>query len=77
MLGEFKYLSQASKELCQYSNNLLDGIAFGSAARKIMQPLIEFAHKNNKKLYDYPEIMGLAIKKAQKFLEPWKSSSFK
>ena len=30
------------------SNNLPDGIAFGSAARKIMQPLIEFAHENNK-----------------------------
>jgi len=59
------------------SNNLPDGIAFGSAARKIMQPLIEFAHKNNKKLYEYPEIMSLAIKKAQKFLKPWKSSSFK
>ena len=59
------------------SNNLPDGIAFGSAARKIMQPLIEFAHKNNKKLYEYPEIMGLAIKKAQKFLEPWKSNTFK
>ena len=55
------------------SNNLPDGIAFGSAARKIMQPLIEFAHKNNKKLYEYPEKMALAIKKAQKFLEPWKS----
>ena len=59
------------------SNNLPDGIAFGSAARKIMQPLIEFAHKNNKKLYEYPERMALAIKKAEKFLEPWKSSSFK
>ena len=59
------------------SNNLPDGIAFGSAARKIMQPLIEFAHKNNKKLYEYPETMALAIKKAQKFLKPWKSSSFK
>jgi Fe-S-cluster-containing hydrogenase component 2 len=59
------------------SNNLPDGIAFGSAARKIMQPLIEFAHKNNKKLYEYPERMALAIKKAKKFLEPWKSSSFK
>jgi Fe-S-cluster-containing hydrogenase component 2 len=55
------------------STNLPDGIAFGSAARKIMQPLIEFAHKNNKRLYEYPEIMALAIKKAQKFLEPWKS----
>lgn len=59
------------------SNNLPDGIAFGSAARKIMQPFIEFAHKNNKKLYEYPEFMALAIKKAQKFLEPWKSSSIK
>ncbi len=56
------------------SDNLPDGIAFGSAARKIMQPLIEFAHKNNKRLYEYPEIMALAIKKAQKFLKPWKSS---
>ena len=59
------------------SNNLPDGIAFGSAARKIMQPLIEFAHKNNKKLYEYPEIIALAIKKAMKFLEPWKSSSLR
>ena len=54
-------------------NNLPDGIAFGSAARKIMQPLIEFAHKNNKRLYEDPERMALAIKKAQKFLEPGKS----
>ena len=56
------------------SNNLPDGIAFGSSARKIMQPLIEFANKNNKRLYDYPEKMALAINKAKKFLEPWKSS---
>ena len=55
------------------SNNLPDGIAFGSAARKIMQPLIAFAHKNNKRLYEDPQRMTLAIKKAQKFLEPWKS----
>jgi len=59
------------------SNNLPDGIAFGSAARKIMQPHIEFAHTNNKRLYEYPERMALAIKKAQKFLEPWKSKSVK
>ena len=56
------------------SNNLPDGIAFGSAARKIMQPLIESAHKKNKRLYEYPERMDLAIKKAQNFLKPWKSS---
>jgi len=36
------------------SNNLQDAIAFGSAARKIMQPLIGFAYKNNKRLYEYP-----------------------
>ena len=34
-----------------------------------MQPLIEFAHKDNKRPYEYPERMALAIKKAQKFLE--------
>jgi len=56
------------------SNNLPDGIAFGSAARKIMQPFIDFAHKDNKRIYDYPERMALAIKRAKKFLEPWKSS---
>ena len=27
----------------------------------------------DQKLYEYPEKMALAIKKAQKFLEPWKS----
>ncbi len=55
-------------------NNFPDGIAFGSSARKIMQPLIEDANKNNKKLYEYPEKMDLAIKKAQKLLNPWKIS---
>ena len=30
------------------SNNLPEGIAFGGASRKIMQPLIEFAHRNKK-----------------------------
>ena len=59
------------------SKNLPDGIAFGSAARKIMQPLIEFAHKNNKRLYEYPERMAIAIKKARKFLEPWKSNKLR
>ena len=54
-------------------NNFPDGIAFGSSARKIMQPLIEYANKNNKNLYQYPEKMSLAIDKAQKFLKPWKN----
>ena len=53
-------------------NNFPDGIAFGSYARKIMQPLIEYANKNNKKLYEYPEKMSLAIKKAKKLIRPWK-----
>ena len=53
-------------------HNLPDGIAFGSSARKIMQPFIEFAIKNNKRLFEYPEKMTLAIEEAQKFLKPWK-----
>ena len=53
-------------------NNLPDGIAFGSSARTIMKPFIEYANKNNKKLYEYPDKMALAIKKAQKLLKPWK-----
>ena len=53
-------------------NNLPDGIAFGSSARKIMQPLLEYANKNNKRLHEYPEKMNLAINKARKFLKPWK-----
>ena len=55
-------------------NNYPDGIAFGSYARKIMQPLIEYAYKNNKKLYEYPEKMSLAIKIAKNLLKPWKVS---
>ena len=55
-------------------NNFPDGIAFGSSARKIMQPLINDANKNNKKLHEYPEKMALAIKKARKLLNPWKIS---
>jgi len=54
------------------TNNFPDGIAFGSCARKLMQPLIEYADKNNKKLYEYPEKMTLAIKKAKNLLKPWK-----
>ena len=54
------------------ANNFPDGIAFGSSARKIMQPFIEFANNNNKKLYEYPEKMSLAIAEARKLLYPWK-----
>jgi len=37
-----------------------------------MQPFIEFANKNNKKLFEYPDQMSLAIKEAQNLLKPWK-----
>ena len=57
-------------------NNFPDGIAFGSSARQIMKPLLEYANKNNKKLHEYPEKMALAIKKAQNLLKPWKISKF-
>ena len=55
-------------------NNLPDGIAFGSSARKIMQPFIEFANQQNKPLYECPQSMTLAIKEAKKFLNPWKKN---
>ena len=54
-------------------NNYPDGIAFGGYARKIMQPFIEFASKNNKKLYEYPESMAAAIQEAKKLIQPWKT----
>ena len=53
-------------------NNFPDGIAFGSSARKIMQPHLEFATKSNKRLYEFPERMSLAIKEAEKLLNPWR-----
>ena len=53
-------------------NNFPDGIAFGSSARKIMQPYVKFANENNKRLYEYPQIMSLAIRKARTLLNPWK-----
>ena len=57
-------------------NNFPDGIAFGSSARKIMQPFLEFADKNNKRLYEFPERMASAIQEAQKLLSPWKRNKF-
>ena len=57
--------------------NYPDGIGFGSSARKIMKPFIEYANKNNKKLYEYPDKMALAIKKAKKLLKPWKKTNSK
>ena len=50
-----------------------DGIAFGSVARKLVQPFIEDAFKANKKIYHTPENMALAIKEAKILLNPWKN----
>ncbi len=50
-----------------------DGIAFGSVARKLVQPIIEDTFKLNQKIYENPEKMDLAIKKAKSLLNPWKN----
>lgn len=50
-----------------------DGIAFGSVARKLVQPLIAETFKSNKKIYENPEKMALAIKQAKILLDPWKN----
>ena len=55
-------------------NEIPDGIAFGSVARKLVQPMIEDAFKSNKKIYETPEKMALAIEKAKILLEPWKTN---
>ncbi len=55
-------------------NEIPDGIAFGSVARKLVQPLIEDAFKSNKKIYETPDKMALAINKAKILLEPWKTN---
>ena len=55
------------------NNQIPDGIAFGSVARKLVQPLIKETSDNNKKIYENPEKMALAIKKAKTLLNPWKS----
>ena len=56
------------------NDQIPDGIAFGSVARKLVQPLIEDAFKSNKKIYENPEKMALAVKKAKILLEPWKAN---
>ena len=56
------------------NDEIPDGIAFGSVARKLVQPLIEDAFKLNKKIYENPEKMALAIRKAKILLEPWKAN---
>ena len=53
-------------------NQIPDGIAFGSVARKLVQPFIAETFETNKKIYENPEIMAIAIKKAKFLLNPWK-----
>ncbi len=54
-------------------NKIPDGIAFGSVARKLVQPIIEESFNSKQKIYENPEKMALAIKKAKTLLEPWKN----
>ena len=54
-------------------NQVPDGIAFGSVARKLVQPLIQETFDKNKKIYENPEKMALAIEKAKILLNPWKN----
>ena len=54
-------------------NNIIpDGIAFGGVARKLVKPFIDHANKSNKKIYEIPEIMSIAVKKAKSLINPWK-----
>ncbi len=52
--------------------NIPDGIAFGSVARKLVKPFIDDAYKLNKKIYEIPEKMTLAVNKAKSLIKPWK-----
>ncbi len=55
------------------SNKLPDGIAFGGAARKLVQPIIEDSLRKNQKIYENPEKMHIAITKAKALMNPWKN----
>ncbi len=56
------------------NQNIPDGIAFGSVARKLVKPFIDDAYKSNKKIYEIPEKMNMAIVKAKSLIEPWKNN---
>ena len=55
------------------NNKMPEGIGFGSVARKLVQPQIEESFKNNKKIYENPEMMEIAVKKAQLLINSWKN----
>ena len=49
----------------------LAGIAFGGKARKLIQPFLIEAQKQNKKLIDWPEGWNEALKEAKALVNPW------
>ena len=53
------------------TNHCLAGIAFGGAARKLIQPFLIEAKKQNKKLIECPEAFDQAIKMAKILINPW------
>ncbi len=58
------------------SNHCLAGIAFGGFARKLIQPFLIEAKKQNKKLIECPEALNQAIKMAQVLVNPWLRKGF-
>tara|TARA_Y100001970_G_C14258815_1_gene877824 strand:- start:6554 stop:7336 length:783 start_codon:yes stop_codon:yes gene_type:complete len=48
-----------------------DGIAFGSVARKIIQPYIDLANSKQASLLDCPEILHKALDAARSLIDPW------
>ncbi len=53
------------------NNHCLAGIAFGGVARKLIQPFLIEAKKQNKKLIECPEAFDQAIKMAKILINPW------
>ncbi len=49
----------------------LAGIAFGGMARKLIQPFLIEAQRQNKKLIEWPEGWNQALKAAQGLINPW------
>ncbi len=52
-------------------NHGLAGIAFGGMARKLIQPFLSEAKKQNKKLIEWPEGWNKALKVAHELINPW------
>ena len=48
-----------------------EGVAFGSMARKLIQPLLLEAQIQNISLREWPEGWDSAVRKAKKLINPW------